>query len=81
MLCIQGALADLFAFSIENWKYFEKEVMDLPQFFCHHCNKFSDANKSDIRLKVIGNLSAPDESFQLLLRNVGAITAENKKSP
>ena len=52
--------------------------MDLPQFFCYHCNKFSDANKSDIRLKVIGNLSAPDASFQLLLRSIGTITAENK---
>ena len=80
MLCIKGALANLFAFSIENWKYFEKEVMGLPQFFCYHCNKFSDTNKSDIRLKVIGNLSAPDASFQLLLRSIGTITAENKKS-
>ena len=70
----------LFAFSTENWKRPQEEVMGLMRLFLLYLQKeANDMHKNVVRLKVIGDRSAFDMRLQTLIGNAEAMTAHNEK--
>ena len=70
----------LFAFSTENWKRPQEDVMSLMRLFLLYLQKeANDMHKNVVRLKVIGDRSAFDMRLQTLIGNAEAMTAHNEK--
>lgn len=68
----------LFAFSSENWRRPADEVGTLMQLFLLVLQKEVKAlHKNNIRLKIIGDLSAFSEKLVQSIRNAEALTASN----
>ena len=68
----------LFAFSSENWKRPEEEVSVLMELFKLVLNsEVKKLHKNNVRLKVIGDLSAFDHSLVERIRKAEALTADN----
>lgn len=68
----------LFAFSSENWQRPKDEVSVLMQLFSMVLkSEVKKLNKNDIRLKVIGDLSAFDVKLQDKIKQAEALTAKN----
>lgn len=68
----------LFAFSSENWKRPEKEVLGLMDLFMMALKReVKKLHQNNIRLKVIGDMSRFSDSLQRLIANAEALTAEN----
>lgn len=69
----------LFAFSSENWQRPKDEVNVLMQLFSMVLkSEVKKLNKNDIRLKVIGDMSAFDTKLQEKIKNAEALTANNQ---
>lgn len=69
----------LFAFSSENWKRPEKEVLGLMDLFMMALKReVKKLHKNDIRLKVIGDKARFSDSLQKLIANAEELTANNK---
>ncbi|WP_395345516.1 polyprenyl diphosphate synthase [Ningiella sp. W23] len=69
----------LFAFSSENWQRPKDEIsvlMDLFSFVLK--SEVKKLNKNDIRLKVIGDISAFDEKLREKIRAAEALTKSNQ---
>ncbi|MFW8590286.1 polyprenyl diphosphate synthase [Glaciecola sp. 2405UD65-10] len=68
----------LFAFSSENWQRPKEEVGVLMQLFSMVLkSEVKKLNKNNIRLKVIGDLSAFDSSLQEKINKAEALTEKN----
>ena len=68
----------LFAFSSENWRRPEKEVGLLMELFATALTgEVKKLHKNNIRLNVIGDLSAFSEKIQKLIAEAIALTANN----
>lgn len=68
----------LFAFSSENWKRPEEEVSVLMELFKLVLNsEVKKLHKNNVRLKVIGDMSAFDEALVERIRKAEALTADN----
>jgi undecaprenyl diphosphate synthase len=68
----------LFAFSSENWRRPEKEVSALMQLFTLALEKeVRKLHKNNLRLKILGDVSAFSEKIQCLVREAETLTAEN----
>lgn len=68
----------LFAFSSENWKRPEKEVLGLMDLFMMALKReVKKLHKNNIRLKVIGDKTRFSEALQKLIANAEDLTAEN----
>ena len=69
----------LFAFSSENWQRPQDEVNVLMKLFTLVLNsEVKKLNKNDIRLKVIGDISAFDKKLQEKIKKAEALTACNQ---
>jgi len=80
--CIARGVRHLtvFAFSTENWKRPQEEVVSLMTLFVRYLQKeASDMHRHGIRLKVIGDRSAFDTRLQKLMAHVEEMTAENTR--
>ena len=68
----------LFAFSSENWRRPEEEVSTLMQLFLMVLQKEVKAlHKNNIRLKIVGDLSAFSDKLVQSIRKAEQLTAEN----
>ncbi|AXR05674.1 polyprenyl diphosphate synthase [Salinimonas sediminis] len=68
----------LFAFSSENWKRPEEEVSVLMELFNLVLNsEVKRLHKNDVRLKVIGDVSAFDDKLKAKIRKAEEMTANN----
>lgn len=68
----------LFAFSSENWKRPEKEVLGLMDLFMLALKReVKKLHQNNIKLKVIGEKSRFGETLQKLIASAEALTAEN----
>lgn len=68
----------LFAFSSENWRRPDDEVSSLMQLFMMVLQKEVKAlHKNNIRLKIVGDLSAFSERLIASIRKAELLTAEN----
>jgi undecaprenyl diphosphate synthase len=68
----------LFAFSSENWQRPQEEVGLLMRLFSMVLrSEVKKLNKNDIRLKVIGDISAFDEKLQDKIKKAEALTSGN----
>ena len=68
----------LFAFSSENWQRPSEEVSVLMRLFSLVLrSEVKKLNKNDIRLNVIGDISAFDEGLQKKIKKAEALTAAN----
>jgi len=79
--CIQRGVRvlTLFAFSSENWQRPEKEVSFLMGLFVSALKKqIKILHKQNIRLRVIGDISALPNKLQLQIQQGEQLTAENK---
>lgn len=68
----------LYAFSTENWNRPESEVaalMKLLESYLKNCIK--TANKNNMRVRVIGEISRLSENFQEKIRNLEAVSSVN----
>lgn len=68
----------LYAFSTENWNRPESEVnalMKLLESYLKNC--INTANKNNMRVRVIGELSRLSEKFQNRIRNLEELSASN----
>lgn len=69
----------LFAFSSENWQRPKEEVSVLMKLFTFVLNsEVKKLNKNDIRLKVIGDLSAFESKLQEKIKKAESLTENNK---
>lgn len=69
----------LFAFSSENWQRPKEEVSVLMQLFSLVLrSEVKKLNKNDIRLKVIGDISAFDSKLQEKIKQAEALTESNQ---
>ena len=70
----------LFAFSSENWRRPPDEVSLLMRLFCTVLERdVENLHKEGIRLKIIGDTSAFDETLQTLIQQAQTKTANNKR--
>ncbi len=68
----------LFAFSSENWQRPETEVKMLMELFFTALNReIRRLVRSNVRLRIIGDLSAFSDKLQALIREGERVTAEN----
>lgn len=68
----------LFAFSSENWQRPETEVKMLMELFFTALNReIRRLQKRNVRLRIIGDISAFSEKLQQLIREGERLTAEN----
>ncbi len=68
----------LFAFSSENWKRPKREVNLLMQLFVRALQQEVDSlNNNNVRLRVIGDLTALPPKLQKLISNAQAVTKDN----
>jgi undecaprenyl diphosphate synthase len=68
----------LFAFSSENWQRPKEEVGVLMQLFTMVLkSEVKKLNKNDIKLKVIGDVSAFDEKLQKKIKQAEELTSQN----
>lgn len=68
----------LFAFSSENWRRPEREVLGLMDLFMLALKReVKKLHQHNIRLKVIGDKSRFSDTLQKLIANAEALTAEN----
>ncbi len=68
----------LYAFSSENWKRPETEVSSLMSLFMQALEREAKKlHKNNIRLKIIGDVSAFSEKLQEKIRNVEKLTENN----
>lgn len=68
----------LFAFSSENWRRPEKEVIGLMELFMLALKReVKKLHKNNIRLKIIGEKSRFDPTLQKLINDAEALTADN----
>jgi undecaprenyl diphosphate synthase len=80
--CAQKGVSylSLFAFSTENWKRPEEEVLGLMGLFMTYLQKEVDSmNAHGVRLKVIGDVSRFDTKLQQLIVHAQEKTAGNRK--
>ena len=80
--CAQKGVSylSLFAFSTENWKRPEEEVLGLMGLFMTYLKKEVDSmNAHGVRLKVIGDVSRFDTKLQQLILHAQEKTAGNRK--
>jgi undecaprenyl diphosphate synthase len=69
----------LFAFSSENWKRPQDEVSILMELFSLVLkSEVKKLNKNDIKLKVIGDISAFDHKLQKKIADAEALTKDNQ---
>ena len=69
----------LFAFSSENWQRPKEEISVLMQLFSLVLrSEVKKLNKNDIRLKVIGDISAFDNKLQEKIKQAEALTESNQ---
>lgn len=69
----------LYAFSTENWNRPDSEVealMKLLNTYLKNCIK--RANKNDMRVRILGDISRLDEKFQNTIRDLEEATKDNK---
>lgn len=68
----------LFAFSSENWQRPETEVKMLMELFFTALNReIRRLRKQNVRLRIIGDISAFSEKLQALIREGERVTADN----
>jgi len=80
--CAQKGVSylSLFAFSTENWKRPEEEVLGLMGLFMTYLQKEVDSmNAHGVRLKVLGDVSRFDPKLQQLIAHAQEKTAGNRK--
>ena len=70
----------LFAFSTENWKRPQKEIVYLFNLLEEFLlKKIEDLNKNQIKLKIIGNKKKISTKLKKILQNSEKITKKNKR--
>ena len=70
----------LFAFSSENWRRPAEEVSFLLQLFAGALEQeVGKLHENDVRFRVIGDISAFDESLVRLIRDAESLTADNRR--
>ena len=68
----------VYAFSTENWKRSKEEVDALMQLLKNYLDDYSKkAKEEDIRIKVIGDMTALSEELQLSIKNAIDLTKDN----
>lgn len=68
----------IFAFSTENWKRPQDEVVNLMGLLSLYLNKeVRDMQAQDVRLKIVGDVSRLDASTQTLIQEAETLTANN----
>ena len=68
----------LFAFSSENWKRPEEEVSGLMELFMMVLTKeVKNLHKNNVKLKIVGDLSAFSQSIQKKVEEAQTLTANN----
>src|SRR5262247_2271719 len=70
----------LFAFSSENWRRPPEEVSLLMQLFAGALEQeVGKLHENNVRFRVIGDMSAFDETLVRLIRDAEALTANNQR--
>ncbi|PIP31379.1 di-trans,poly-cis-decaprenylcistransferase [bacterium (Candidatus Gribaldobacteria) CG23_combo_of_CG06-09_8_20_14_all_37_87_8] len=73
-------IVTIYAFSTENWKRTEKEVSYLMKLFEDFAvNKMDEANKREIKIKILGNFQGLPLSLQKVLNKAINLTKNNQK--
>ena len=73
-------IVTIYAFSTENWKKAEKEVSYLMKLFEDFAvNKMDEANKREIKIKILGNFQGLPLSLQKVLNKAINLTKNNQK--
>ena len=68
----------VYAFSTENWKRSKEEVDALMQLLKNYLDDYSKkAKEENIRIKVIGDMTALSEELQLSIKNAIDLTKDN----
>jgi len=80
--CVEKGIdvVTLFAFSSENWRRPKKEVSLLMSLFLAALQReVKKLHKNDVRLKIVGDISAFDNKIQTQIKKSEELTKDNKK--
>jgi len=73
-------IVTIYAFSTENWKRSEREVSYLMKLFeSFAIHKIKEANKREIRIRILGNFERLPTSLQKVLEKAKNLTKDNQK--
>ena len=73
-------IVTIYAFSTENWKRSKREVSYLMKLFENFAiHKTKEANKREIRIRILGNFERLPTSLQKVLEKAKNLTKDNQK--